>query len=458
MRRVAPLSRQLDGHIDAQALVDTPFTPISDCQDISTVSGPSVGTANAWITVLSLKMKSGQRRWNSHTHVGRGGIVYASESNIYVANSNWDYTGVNEGVVEGLPAGGVWTVITRFSIKGNKARYQNVIEVPGSVLNKHSMDEYKNTFRVATTEGNVWEGINANSLFVFKYKKGTLLGSITDMAVGERIKSVRFREDRAIVVTFRQMDPLIYIDLSRNRRPRILGELTVAGWSDYLHPVGENLLIGLGKVADDQGRVSGVKVSLFDVLDPRNPVERYTLEIGDSGTATQASFDPLAFMFHRPSSCNANSDQDQSLTSQTIPCGILSFPLQLRTEMSTGEFRYVLDGAVVLKLSETAFEELGYVSHLAYPAPVDGWNHQASRILRVQYAADGDSEALVTLSQRKLIAYNLDEPVPLPVISGENSTRTALALLSELQISAPTCQAASAPQDAPPSGAPLMPH
>jgi uncharacterized secreted protein with C-terminal beta-propeller domain len=72
-------------------------------------------------------------------------------------------------------------------------------------------------------------------------------------------------------VTFRQTDPLFALDLSDPAHPRVSGELKIPGFSSYLHPVDDTLLIGIGQAATDQGGTLGTQVSLFDVSDPAAP-------------------------------------------------------------------------------------------------------------------------------------------------------------------------------------------
>lgn len=100
---------------------------------------------------------------------------------------------------------------------------------------------------------------------------------------GEQVYAVRFIGPRGYVVTFRRTDPLYVLDLSNPVDPKATGELTVAGFSDYLFPVGppdSGLLLGVGKDADERGVVSGVKVALFDVADPGKPAQSATATIG----------------------------------------------------------------------------------------------------------------------------------------------------------------------------------
>ena len=97
------------------------------------------------------------------------------------------------------------------------------------------------------------------------------VGRVGGLGRGERVYAVRFVDDVGYVVTFRQVDPLYTLDLSNAERPRVLGELKIAGYSSYLHPIGDDLLLGIGQDATEQGRTLGTQLSLFDVSDLRRP-------------------------------------------------------------------------------------------------------------------------------------------------------------------------------------------
>jgi uncharacterized secreted protein with C-terminal beta-propeller domain len=95
------------------------------------------------------------------------------------------------------------------------------------------------------------------------------------------------------VVTFRETDPLYVLDLGDPARPRLLGELKVPGFSTYLHPVGDDRLLGVGHDADATGRVTGFQVSLFDLTDLSEPAQVARLHLGEGGSP--ASDDSRAF-------------------------------------------------------------------------------------------------------------------------------------------------------------------
>jgi len=153
-----------------------------------------------------------------------------------------------------------------------------ISEVPGQPLNQFSLDEYQDYFRLVTTVGGTWLGPfgtteSANDLYVLG-KDLKIIGSIQNLALGERIYSARFIKDKAFLVTFKQVDPFFIFDLSTPEVPRVMGELKIPGYSSYLHPLGEDLILGIGQ------ENSRVKISLFDVSSSFTPTEsdKYLLD------------------------------------------------------------------------------------------------------------------------------------------------------------------------------------
>jgi hypothetical protein len=103
---------------------------------------------------------------------------------------------------------------------------------------------------------------------------------------GEQVYGVQFVGPRAYVVTFRRVDPLYVVDASNPADPKITGELEMPGFSDYLYPMGENLLLGIGKDATVAGRLGGVKLALMNVSDPASPTIVNSIVIGKAGSGS----------------------------------------------------------------------------------------------------------------------------------------------------------------------------
>ena len=116
-------------------------------------------------------------------------------------------------------------------------------------------------------------GNSTNSLLVLD-ENLKVIGEIEDLAPGEQIYSARFLGDTGYFVTFRNMDPLFSVDLTNPKKPKILGELKITGFSEYLHPYDDNLLLGIGReISPDKGNFKGLKLSMFDISNPKNVTE-----------------------------------------------------------------------------------------------------------------------------------------------------------------------------------------
>ncbi len=241
-------------------------------------------------SVLSFDMDADQIGGpaDSATVFGNVYTVYASTDNIYLVGQEWSETG-DTATIHKLALGADIT-------------WQASGEVPGQVLNQFSLDEHGDQFRIATTENDWSDGRNhtENHLFVMTQQGDTLnvVGDVS-MAPDERIFSARFFDDHAFVVTFRQIDPLFAIDLTDPRDPQIMGELKVTGFSSYLHPVGDDHLLAIGRDADENGRVNGLQVSLFDVSDLNNPslVDSYLITPEGGWSWSAAEWDHHAFAY-----------------------------------------------------------------------------------------------------------------------------------------------------------------
>lgn len=248
------------------------------------------------------------------------------------------------------------TVIHKINIDKEEINYEGVGEVPGHLLNQFSMDEFNKNFRVATTTGEVWGGNSLNHLYVLN-ENMEIVGSVEDLAPGEKIYSARFMGNRAYIVTFKKVDPLFVIDLSSPRNPKVLGYLKITGYSDYLHPYDENHIIGIGKETQGGNEYfswyQGVKVSLFDVSDVENPIETGKIVIGDRGTDSDALYEHKAVLF----------DKEKNLL--VIPIRLAEIDeTQYPGEIPDNAYgQMVWQGVFVLNINENEISERGRISH-----------------------------------------------------------------------------------------------
>ncbi len=238
---------------------------------------------------------------------GNSQTIFVSKNNIYTTYTKYAYYWNPEDTNSQEE-----TIINKFSINNDKVEFLSSGQVPGHLLNQFSMDEHEENFRVATTIGEVWNSDNPSTNNVYVLDENMkLIGSLEDLAPGEKIYSSRFIGDRVYLVTFKKVDPLFVISLEDPTNPAVLGKLKIPGYSDYLHPYDENHIIGIGKEAADAGGdeitgrqfdfawYQGVKMAIFDVSDVNNPKELHKVVIGDRGTDSEALHNHKAFLFNR---------------------------------------------------------------------------------------------------------------------------------------------------------------
>ncbi|MAG47263.1 hypothetical protein CL617_01540 [archaeon] len=346
--------------------------------------------------------------------------IFVSKDNIYLTSikrvSNSVYGEVIDELSNKVVDSRERTLVHKISIDNGNILFAGNGEVPGKPLNQFSMDEYNGYFRIATTSGQFGSD-SENNMYVLDDGMN-VVGSIQGLARGEKIYSVRFMGERAYMVTFKKIDPLFVIDLSIPEQPKVLGELKIPGYSDYLHPYDENHVIGVGKDAVDAGNTGfgsrdfawyqGLKMSLFDVTDPNNPKEVAKVNIGDRGTDSEALRDHKAFLFDRekellviPVSLHEiNRNQNNNYEDVIVPNGIIA---PNTYGQKTFEGAYVFN----LNLNE-GFKLRGRISHDNYVENGNYYGYQDSRIRRSLYIGD----SLYTISNNLVKAndlFNLQE-------------------------------------------------
>jgi uncharacterized secreted protein with C-terminal beta-propeller domain len=263
------------------------------------VSRPVSFSGLGMLTVLTVDLTKGLEPVDSTAVMTDGRIVYASPDHLYVATERWAER--PDPAKPTQAKNGVTTAIHDFDISSpTRTRYLGSGEVSGFLLNQWSLSEQRGVLRVVSTETPAWWGGGDESesfLTTLRSGGGGLVqaGRIGGLGRGERVYSVRFAGDVAYVVTFRQVDPLYTVDLSDATRPRILGELKIEGYSSYLHPIGDGLLLGIGQDANEQGRPTGTQLSLFDVSDLRQPKRLDHAPLGPGWS--EAESDHHAFLF-----------------------------------------------------------------------------------------------------------------------------------------------------------------
>ena len=290
------------------------------------------------LSVLSFDIDSGLTSGDGVAVLASGQTVYSSLDRFYIATTKWADVGVSDDDFE------IWTDsyttdIHSFSITvSDPAEYVASGSVDGSLLNQFSLDEHAGYLRIVTTTGSPWneQNLSESQLIVMEEQGNVLVqvGQVGGLGKGEALYSVRLLDDIGFAVTFRQIDPFYVLDLSDPTNPEVVGELKIPGFSTYLHPVDQNIVLGIGQNANDQGRVLGLKVSSFDVSAPENPIETSTWILNDANSF--AEYDHRAFQ---------------------IKDRLAVLPVQ---NWSNAE----KNGAVLLNIStDGQIEEVGFVTH-----------------------------------------------------------------------------------------------
>ncbi|HET8952814.1 MAG TPA: beta-propeller domain-containing protein [Solirubrobacteraceae bacterium] len=252
------------------------------------------------LTVLTIDMERGLPEVDADALMTDGDTVYASEDRLYVASQRWLAPDADRAEILDEAATGLHAFSTE---KAGETAYAGSGEVPGYLLNQWSLSEHEGTLRAATTSMPPWNSSarSQSAVRTLQERDGKLVqvGEVGGLGQGERIYAVRYIGDTGFVVTFRLVDPLYTLDLSDPAKPRKVGELKVPGYSAYLHPVGDGLLLGVGQDATLEGRRTGVQVSLFDVSDLAKPVQLDRYAVGGYSSSSVES-DHHAFLWWAP--------------------------------------------------------------------------------------------------------------------------------------------------------------
>jgi len=225
-------------------------------------------------------------------------LAYFSSDRMYVASDSWSQPWIVDEpccpVGDTLPVASGTSHLYSFALDGAETAYLASGEVEGSIADRWSMDEYAGVLRVAV--GPTGMTGNFNSIVTFREEGDDLVetGRVDRLGVNEQIESMRWFDGLAIMVTFRQVDPLYAVDLTDPASPTLMGSLKIPGFSEYLHPLGSRRLVGIGQDADAFGTSRGAQAALFNVSDLTDPRRLDTVTYGP-GTTAGAGTDPRQF-------------------------------------------------------------------------------------------------------------------------------------------------------------------
>jgi len=266
------------------------FTPVHSSYSISYI-------------ILATMDVTNTEKANVDAYLANSYQIYMSLNNMYLVSYQYDYNEEDDSYSE-------HTFILRYEIQDNQLVYKAVAMLSGYPLSQYSLDETDGVFRIATTDYQYSYNGNSyydNSLYLFDATSEGVMDSLSVLSGlgkdNERIYAVRYDGDTAYVVTFVNTDPLYKIDLSDPYNPEVLGELYEDGVSDYLHMMGNDLMLGVGRTAETteyRTVFTGVKVALYDVSGD-TPVTLETYQVDSTYSYTPVTYDPKAFVSFDPS-------------------------------------------------------------------------------------------------------------------------------------------------------------
>lgn len=236
-----------------------------DAEDIYVDNG---GGGSNSLLISSVNVKNPDQVVDNTMILSQYVDIYVSESAFYVYQIKGSW---NDAV----------TQIAKFGLADGKMDADGAVSVNGRITDTFAINEQSGKLRVLTTSQDSVNGEDTNNLYLFD-KNLSLTGKIEGLAQGEEIYAARYLGNMAYFVTYRNTDPLFAVDLSDDRNPKVLGELKISGFSEYLHFWGDDKLIGIGYETDEKtGEHTGIKITMFDISDPADLKEVESLVLKD---------------------------------------------------------------------------------------------------------------------------------------------------------------------------------
>lgn len=333
-------------------------------------------TDKNYTTVIAVDLEENSKEANIKTFLGSGKDIYVSDNSIYFL--------CRRAVADIYSENKLETNIYKFSMIEGKLNYEKRANIKGSVYNRFSMTENNGYFKVATTQTE--NGTISNNVYVFNTQLEPC-GALERVALGQKINSVRFLGDKAYMMSFNTLDPVYAVDLKDAHKLEGLGSLKLPSYSNFLKYYDENHILAFGKeIIEYEGKAyyKGLKLTMYDVTDFKNPIALFSQNIGDKGTDSIALKDPKAFLMDKEN-------------------GKIIFPINLFSlkeeadELDYGMFSF--EGAKAYSFDlEGGFKEITNITHLS-SAQYD----EKAEIKRVLYMND----VIFALSENKITATSL---------------------------------------------------
>jgi hypothetical protein len=322
--------------------------PLLDCDDVAI---PPAGLAIGTVSVIGFDATAPNER-DAIGIAGQTSIAYESADHLYLVDSptwgGWGRCWCVPALVRTDSAARRSTIF-QLDLDGTRAVHVATGHVEGTIADRWSVDEADDVLRLAVTLDETPVPIpgtaagdrtrrvlpRSSSVVTMRSQGDQLveLGRLDGLGVDETLTAARWTDDLAILSTARATDPLYTVDLSDPDRPRLLGALKIPGFTSYLHPIGDGLLLAIGQAGaftGGDGR-AGAQVGLFDVSDLTD-VRQVDVSSLRRWTWPVAGDDPWAFTWL--------GDRDTALTTFTTGRGSVVLGIYRVTGTRlTGELR-----------------------------------------------------------------------------------------------------------------------
>ncbi len=320
---LAPLSRDVTKNKNTElkpmvACDNIGYIPSTDLSKFSIIVGVSLNSLNFETEVVA----------------GTGRITYFSENNLYLLEHINPRFSVSKVDYENFKQE---TIISKFNLEKGDIIYQTTEKIEGYVLNNSLIDERNETLRVIVSSFKDFDNLSSvrsphdpagepsmppnyaedpsfpsemlevkdptinNKLLVLD--KNLKINNSLEEITRERIYSATFTEDKIFLNPLKQENPFYIINLQTLKKEK---ELKIPSYSFHLFTFKENYLVGVGdNVLEEEGSrlaspyKEGIKISLFNVSDPENPIESFKETIGEKGTFTEAFENPKTILLDK---------------------------------------------------------------------------------------------------------------------------------------------------------------
>lgn len=344
-------------------------------------------------------------------------LTYATQDNLYVAQTSagWWWTAREQRDQ---------TVVYKFDISGRRAVYRGLGTVAGRVADRYSVSEQDGYLRLVTTER--WydqeqqRQRSTHRLQVLADDTATqtldVVGKTAPFGIDESVFAVRLLGERGYVVTYRQVDPLFTFDLSDPTRPRKVGEVTIPGFSTYMHPLDDAHILTIGRGGNNE-----IQLQVFDVSDLASPRRLFLHSIALSQHSydwSPALYDPHAFTYYAPAGLLAIPLSHYDASKGDYISTVTAFSIDLNngiTELGAVRHDDLATAAICPGFAETASVSYRYLC-------LDGHSYWYSAPRRALYMTSGDEAFLYSVSNVGIKASPALDPetvlssVVLPVV------------------------------------------